>query len=395
MSKIVKFVVPAVVLLASIGSVIALDAAKSPPEKTEIEERPTSLYVDTVKTEDVRLTVTTQGEVKAKTEIALMPQVSGRIVSISESFAEGAGFGSNATLIKIDDADYNLALATAEARVAQTAVVLEKEMADARIKRKQWDEWVKDGQPTPLALNAPQVAEAQAQKRAAEADLETAKLNLSRTNVSVPFHGKVLERSVGLGQIVTPSTELGRVFATDVVEVRLPLTDTQLAEIDLPIGFVSNGTNAPEVTFSSTVHNKSYSWVGHIVRVNAAIDRQTRLIYAVAEVQDPYGQAADMGKPLAVGMFVKATIKSAIPTKTMVMPRLALRGDDRIYVVKDNKLEIRTVDVISTSDDNVYVSSGVAEGEMVVTSAVRAAYSGMPVSTITRAAGNTLSDTDR
>lgn len=374
-------------LVASVAAVQVLGAAKEAPEKTEEPPRAISLHVDSVRAEQVHLEVRTQGEVSPKTDINLVPQVSGRIVSVSDNFAEGGSFDADTTLIKIEDSDYTLAVTRAEATVAQASVKLEQELADARIKRKQWDEWVKDGDPTPLALNAPQVAEAQASLRAAEADLQTAKLNLSRTNVSLPFKGRVAERNIGVGQYVTAGTQLGRVFATNTVEIRLPLTDKQLAELNLPIGFVASGNNAPVVTLSATMGGDYHQWSGQIVRVNASVDKETRLVYAIAEVNDPYGASADdQGMPLAVGLFVNASITGVVPQNALVMPRDALRGDDKVYVIKDEKLEIRTVKVLSTSRDHLIVASGVEPGEQVVTSAVRSAYDGMAVQPITRSA---------
>lgn len=386
MRKILKFVTPVLVLAAGVGSVMALGAAKDSPEKKEEAPRVLSLHVENARAEQVRLSVLTQGEVSAKTDISLIPQVSGRIISVSDNFAEGGAFAPGATLIKIDDADYKLAAIRAEARVAEAAVTLEKEMADARIKRKQWEEWVKDGDPTPLALNAPQVARAQASLRAAEADMQSAKLNLARTEVSVPFKGRVMERKIGVGQYVTAGTQIGRVFATDKVEVRLPLTDSQLTELNLPIGFVAKNTSGPVVKFSTHMGGELHTWQGHIVRVNASVDQQTRLVYAIAEVEDPYGASADAGMPLAVGLFVNASIKSVVPRDALVMSRDALRGKDKVYVIVDDKLEIRTVTVLSTSAEQLIIASGVKAGEQVVTSAVRSAYSGMAVQAIKRTA---------
>lgn len=385
MRKFLKVAMPIAVLAAGVGSVMTLAAAKEAPEKKVEEVRAVSLYVDEVRSERVTVSVNTQGEVKAKTDIGLVPQVSGRIVEIAEAFNEGGSFGPGQTLIKIDDSDYKLAVTSAEARVAEAAVRVQQELADASIKRKQWEEWVKDGEPTPLALNQPQVAEAQAKLRAAEADLETARLNLARTNIQVPFQGRVLERTVGVGQFVSVGTQLGRVFATDTVEVRLPLTDAQLGELALPVGFVATGGNAPEVTLTSHIGGAERHWTGRIVRVNASIDNQTRLVYAIAEVDDPYGAAADRGMPLAVGLFVNAQIEGVIPHNALVMPRTALRKQDKVYVINDeNKLEVRTVEVLSTSSDRVLVLAGVAAGEKVVTAPVRAAYDGMPALPITR-----------
>lgn len=396
MRKFLKFATPLLVIAAAAGSVVVLASAKEAPEKKPEEERVVSLYVDEVRSERVTVTVRTQGEVRAKTDIGLVPQVNGRIVEVAEAFNEGGYFEPGQTLLKIEDADYQLAVTSAEARVAQAAVRVEQELADARIKKKQWDEWVVDGEPTPLALNQPQVAEAQAQLRAAEADLRTAHLNLERTEIKVPFKGRVTERTVGVGEFVSVGTRLGRVFATDTVEVRLPLTDAQLAELALPIGYIADQGNVPSVNLIAIVGGKRHSWAGKITRVNASVDNQTRLVYAVAEVDDPYGLAADNGMPLAVGLFVSAEIEGVLPHDAMVMPRTALRKQDEVYVIGDeNKLEIRKVNVLSTSADRVLVTTGVADGEKVVTAPVRGAYDGMPARPIVRSADQQSSTTSR
>ncbi len=392
MRKILKYATPALVIAAGVGSVIVLAEAKEAPEKKVEEARLVSLYVDEVRSERVTVTVRTQGEVRAKTNIGLVPQVTGRVVSVAEAFNEGGHFEPGQTLLQIDDSDYKLAVTSAEARVAEAAVRVQQELADASIKAKQWEEWVVDGEPTPLALNKPQVAEAQAKLRAAEADLETARLNLERTQIKLPFRGRVTERAIGLGEFVSVGTNLGRVFATDTVEVRLPLTDAQLAELALPIGFSPDATNAPSVSLSAIVGGKRHSWQGHIKRVNASVDNQTRLVYVVAEVDDPYGSAADDGMPLAVGLFVSAEIEGVVPHDAMVMPRTALRKQDKVYVITDeNKLEIRTVNVLSTSQDRVIVLGGVQDGDKVVTAPVRSAYNGMPAQPITRSASQQTS----
>ncbi|MGD9021115.1 MAG: efflux RND transporter periplasmic adaptor subunit [Lysobacterales bacterium] len=385
MKKLLKITAPVIVLVVSIGVVQALSAAKPAPEKKEESQRLVSLYVDEVTSDEVTIAVETQGEVRPKTEIDLIPQVSGRIVAISEAFAEGAEFGPGETLIKIDDTDYKLAVVRAEARVAGARVALERELANAKIKKDHWLDKRTEGEPTPFALNKPQVAEAESQLLAAEADLEEARLNVARTEISAPFLGRVRTRSVGIGQFVTAGTNLGKVFSTDVVEIRLPLTDAQLTELNLPMGFMADAFNAPVVQFSAQVGNKAHRWTGRIVRTHASVDQQTRMIYAVAEVQDPYGLGADRGTPMAVGMFVHAEIAGIHSQSAMVLPRVALRSADKVYVINDNnRLEIRTVEILSTSEETVLVSNGVKVGDKVVTSTVPAAVDGMEVRAIAR-----------
>ena len=385
MKKLIKIIAPVLVLVVSIGVVQALSAAKPAPEKKEESQRLISLYVDEVKSDTVTISIQTQGEVRAKTEIDLIPQVSGRIVGISESFAAGAEFMPGETLIKIDDTNYKLAVIRAEAQVAEAQVGVQRELANAKIKTEHWLDKRNAGEPTPYALNKPQVMQAEAKLLAAEADLKEAKLNVARTEINVPFLGRVRERSVGIGQYVAAGTPLGRVFSTETVEIRLPLTDVQLEELNLPMGFMADAFNAPAVQFTAHVGNREHGWTGRIVRTHASVDQQTRLIYAIAEVEDPYGLGSDSGAPLAVGMFVNADIVGANSQSALVLPRLALRNANKVYVInEENRLEIHTVEILSTSKDTVLVSNGVEVGDKVVTSTIPAAVDGMEVRAITR-----------
>lgn len=388
--KYLKAAAPVLVLAIGYGAVQLMSAAKPAPEKKEEEQRLVSLLYSEAREEAVHLSVATQGEVRPHTEIDLTPQVAGRIVAITDNFAEGAGFEPGETLIQLDDADYQLALARAKAGVAQAEVLLLQAKAAASVKRQQWLSLNPNKEPTPLQVNKPQVIEAEANLRSAQAELADAELNLARTRIKLPFRGRVISRDVGIGQYVTANTPLGRVFATDRVEVRLPLTDAQLQELSLPMGFVSNPQSpGPQVTLSAQVGAEQHQWQGRIVRTQAAVDQQTRLIYAVAEVNDPYGEGASNGVPLAVGLFVSAEAQGVQERHAIVLPREALRSADKVYVVdEDNHLNIRTVKVLSTSENRVVIASGIEDGERVVTSAVANAVDGMEVQPITHLAQN-------
>lgn len=387
MKKIFRIAAPVLVLAAGVVIVQILIAAKPEPEKKEDDARPISLYVDEVTSEQVTITVHTQGEVRPKTEIDLIPQVSGRIIGMSESFNEGAEFTPDSMLLKIEDTEYKVALTRAEARVAEARTALEREQAMAKLKEEEWRDGRKGQVPTPFSLNLTQVAEAEAKLLAARADLNQARLDLERTEIKVPFFGRVRERYAGIGQYVTAGSKVGRVFSTDVAEVRLPLTDSQLVELNLPLGYRAEDLlEAPQVSFRAALGDRDYFWQGRIVRVDASINQDTRLIYATAEVIDPYGLGATEGMPLAVGMFVSAEIEGVTEQSAYVMPRLALRNQDTVYVINDeNRLEIRTVNVLSTSEDQVMVTSGVSPGEQVVTSTLPNAVDGMDVEPVFRA----------
>lgn len=384
MSKILKFLAPVLVIVGGIGAVFTLNATAPEPEKNEEGPRPVSLFVEAVERTDMALTVSAQGEVRPKTEIDVVPQVSGQVVYVSDAFAQGSSVRAGEILIKIEPADYRVAVVQAEARVAQAALQVSLQEGAAQVARNQWDETVA-GIASALALKQPQVDDAKAQLRAAEAELERAQLNLARTQISVPFDGVVLEKKVGLGQYVGLGAPLGRVYSTDTAEVRLALTDAQLARLDLPVAYQADGHNGPTVTFSAVIANQRHSWVGHIVRTSASYDAATRSIFAVAELDAPYTTGSDNGVPMPVGLYVSAEIDARTVLQAHVIPREALRSGNRVFIVTDDgKLNIREVTVAYTDIETAILSSGVNEGENVVVSSVRAPREGMAVQAIAR-----------
>ena len=102
------------------------------------------------------------------------------------------------------------------------------------------------------------------------------------------------ERIAGVGQYVAPGAQLGRIFSTDVAEIRLPLTDGDLAKLGLSIAFVETEENpGPPVHLSAFVAGQQHEWQARIARTDGAIDPATRQISAIAVVDDPYGERSE------------------------------------------------------------------------------------------------------
>ncbi len=380
-SKLLRVLAPVLVIAGGIGIYQVLHATKPEPQKDTTEPRPISVRVATVSAEPVTLTVKSQGDVRARTEMDLVAQVGGRITWVSPEFTEGGAFEPDAALLRIEDTDYQLALHQARARVAAAQVGVEQALADQDVARKQLRN---DPTATPLALKKPQVTEARAQLAAAEAELEQTQVNLARTEVSLPFQGRVISKLADTGQYVSPGTRLGRAFATDTVEIRLPLTDRQLAALGLPIGYAAPaGQGVPSIV-SADVAGQEHQWQGRLIRLDASIDPETRLLYGIVEVESPYNEnrsALDM--PLAVGLFADVSIDGRAMDTATVIPPDGLRAGDVVYLLNDNnRLEMRQIDVAHRSSERVVVSQGLSAGERVVTSAIRNPISGMALAAI-------------
>ena len=375
MKKLIKIVAPILMLAAGGGVAMMLDWTKPEPEKKKETSHAPSLLVAQVTRRDMTFMISTQAEVRANTEVDVVTQLGGLVKAVSAEYIEGGRFDENMPLLWIEDSDYKLALKRTKARLAEANVRLKQVEADAEVARLQL---INTKNPSALALKKPQIAEARANLIAAEADMSLARLNLSRTRISLPFKGRLKSIQTNIGQYVTPGTVLARGFATDKVKLRLPLTDQQLAYLDLPIGFVATKGNAPRVDFKAIIAGKERVWQGRLTRIDASFDEQSRLLYALAEVEDPYAEKFSM--PMAVGLFVTAEIYGRTVDQALVIPRSALRSGNKVYLVDDKKrLNIKTVRVIYKSTNMVVIQSGLEVGQSVVISAVRNPIQGMDV----------------
>lgn len=377
--KIVTVVATVGVLFGGFVLIGLMGAARPKVERRAPEIIPPTVFFVVAESKPVTLDVFAQGEVKPRTDIMLTAQVSGRVLSTGPGFVDGGAFEKNDLLLKIEDADYRVQVAGARARLAQAEQALRREEAESRLAQKEYDELGKSGAPSDLALRRPQLAQARAQYDSAKADLGAAELNLDRTNIRAPFRGRVRTRAVGEGQFVGPGAQLGRIFSTDVAEVRLILTDNDLGKLGLPFGFVETPERpGPAVELRGAIANQNHVWKGRIRRTDGAIDPTTRQVAAVAVVDDPYGAgAAEAGAPLAVGLYVDARIVGRALDSAIRIPRSALHGRDEVYVVgKGDVLEKRIVAVASAERESVVVTAGLSPGDRVVTSPLRGAQAG-------------------
>lgn len=370
---------------ALVLGLVTMSAMRPKPQQAEQVVRGLAVFVEQAEPATVRLSVKTQGEVRPRREIDLIPQVAGKVTYLAENFVAGGFFNEGDVLLRIEDADYRLAVTRASAEVARAQRALDREQAEAEIARRDWEE-LGEGEASALTLREPQLAEARAALAAARAQLQDAQLQLGRTELTAPFTGRVREKAVDVGQYVTPGQRLGRVFSTDVVEVRVPLTDAELALLDLPVAFqASDGESGPVVRISGDLAGRRHEWAGHIARTDSAIDTQSRTLFAFVEVEDPYGAGSDDGAPLAVGLFIDAEIEGREVDGAVTLPRSALRGHDEVYVAKlDGTLDIRTAAVVTSDREKVVFSSGLEPGEYVVTSPILTPSQGLAIEAYSR-----------
>lgn len=382
MKTALKVVLP-LTLLAVTGAVTTALILTRPKVKPAPREAAVPLVrVVPATAQSHRFTVRTHGTVTPRTDIQLAAEVSGRIVAVAPSFAAGGFFESGEVLVTLDARDYELALTRAQAALAEAQVRLQREEAEAQIARKEWQALGAAEKPNPLLLREPQLAEARAAVASATALVRTAELDLERCQIKAPFAGRVWSKRVDVGQFLAKGEQVARIYAVDYAEVRLPIVLDDLAFLDLPLEYRGEvrGTG-PEVLLRGRVAGQTHEWRGRIVRTEGEVDPRTRMLTAVARVEDPYGRRdGSDNPPLAVGLFVEAEIRGHSIDHVFVIPRAAVYGREGVKVIDaDGRLRLQPVEVLRAGQTEVVVRRGLEEGDLVCISPLDTPVDGMRV----------------
>ena len=386
MSKFFKYVLPlALIVLSIIVVVVMIGIAKGKrPERKDTGAQAMVVNAIPARVESLNFSVSSQGAVNPRTQTTLVAEVSGQIVSVSGNFIAGGFFRKGEVLLQIDPSDYETALLAAQAALAARKAQLADQKARSEQAMKDWINLGRKGEPSDLTLRKPQLAEAQAAVQAAEAELKRAERNLERTRIKVPYDGLVRSKSVDIGQFVSPGTPLGTTFAVDYAEIRLPLSSSDMAFLDLPSATRLDRAHRVPVKLTSETRDDSREWQGEIVRTEGVVDDRSRVVYAVAEVIDPYGVLGMSNQPeLRMGTFVRASIQGLRADDVVVLPRSVLQNGNTVLVANaSDQLEIRQVEVVRAEPRFIYISKGLEGGERVVTTSLDAPIPGTLLSVI-------------
>ncbi|MDG1072375.1 MAG: efflux RND transporter periplasmic adaptor subunit [Akkermansiaceae bacterium] len=382
MAKLLRYLLPLVVL--GVGYLVYAQFSVKEELKASIRhKRPPIEAETTVLTRtDFRVTLNSQGVVRPHNETSLTSRVSGRIIKISPVFESGSFFKKDDILVELDSSDFLAAVSGAEARLARAEASLAQEEARAKQALLDWNDLGYTEPPTELVLRKPQLKEAKANVKAAQAELSDTTRDLERTKIIAPYAGRVKERLVGLGQSVGPSTNLGDIFSTDFAEVRISLSARELPHVILP----NNPDDAPiPVTLTDALAKENpQSWQGSIVRTEGVLDEKSRKLFVIARVDDPFGLNSETPAPLRVGQPIRATLKGELIKNVFVIPRETLRRPNEVILVEpvEMKLNRVVVDPVWNEEHFLVVRDGLTEGWHLVTKRLANAPQGARVTLV-------------
>ena len=359
---------PLCIVAAGVATAAVLSSGRPAPAVAQAAPSIPAVRVLTAEPETVQLRIRSQGSVAPRTEADIVAEIGARVLRVSPSFEPGGFFEKGELLAELDPRDFELALEAAKALAARATA--EAEFARATLARRELlaSEGVSSAAILDEALRAARVADAR--EREAAVEVERAARDLERTRIVAPFAGRVRTQSIDVGQFVARGTPLGRIYSVDDADVSLPITDADLAQLDLPLGIEIDARDAPLAFLRARVAGVDREWPARVVRTEGEIDARTRMIQVVVRVEDPYGGEADAaGPPLAAGLFVEAEILGRRLADAIRLPRGAVRerGSERYVWIadEDNRLRRRPVDVARIEGDDLWITDGLQPGDRV------------------------------
>jgi RND family efflux transporter MFP subunit len=371
-------VIPTAIVLLFLSVAATLMATAPVLEPANDTPAPLTVRVRTIETESIELKVHSQGSVVPSTVSQLIPEVSGRVTWTSPSLVAGGYFEAGQELARIDDLDYRNAQDRANAALKRATAEVEHAKYEYGRLRSLAERKLVSRSALENGLRAYRVTQAAFED--AQANSEQARENVKRTLLRAPFTGLVRAENIDIGQFASRGQPIATLYANDVVEVRLPIADRQLAFLNLPP--LRNG-NFPEdmqptVKLSADYGGQTREWFGKIVRAEAEIDTSSRMVQLVARVE-----SAEDSQDLSVGLFVTAEIAGLAVENIVRLPRSAIRNNNQVLVVDtENRLRFRDIQSLRLYKDNVLINAGLIPGERVCVSTVQTAIEGMAVNPV-------------
>lgn len=380
-SKAVPFVIQGVIALVVV--IIAVVVAKHyttnsvvPMQRTRTDSG-VLVEVVTVKKQPHTVEITGTGQVQASKTQTLRSEANGRVIWISDNFYPGAKIKKGDVIAKINTDDYAIKLANAKIQLRQREVALFQEEAKGRAASTELDVLQNSMRNTELSEDESSIIRRQPQLQNALADVELAKntlkqaqLDYDRSIVRAPYDAVVQTASISLGDYVSGSSQLGAIVATDEYWVMLSLNPANVGWLNVGEDLTSLKAQVKYDIGGQTVIREA-----SVKSVQPAVETLGRMVQVLVAVKDPMGEPAN--QPLLIGSFVHTTIFAPEPLDSIELPRAYVREGNYAYVCsEDNKLNLRPLTTPYRTDNYVYVTDGLMDGERVVTTLISSPVEG-------------------
>ncbi len=315
------------------------------------------------------------GTVEPAQEVILSPRVGGQVIELSPKFVPGGTVTKGEPLLRIDPADFDIALAMRQSELLQTEASLEIERGRQILAEKELallgetiDQANRD-----LVLRTPQIESIRAEVKAAKAAVDQAKLDLQRTRVTAPFDAHILRRSVNVGSQVAPGDELAQLVGIDEYWIIASVPVRSLRWVQFP---EADGQGSPVTLRNPGTWPAGAEREAQVTRMIGTLDEQTRLARVLITVPDPLARNTD-GPALILDTLIETHIEGRPIDEVVRLDRDYVRERDTVWVLKDGKLDIREAEIVFRDADHAYIRAGLDDGDEVVTTTLATVAEGI------------------
>lgn len=389
--KLVRAIIPLAIIAFGIGVTIIMASSRKAVERKANPAQGILVRVQELRAQPTTIEITAFGTVDAARSISLSPQVSGEVIQVHPAFVAGGFCSKGDEVVRIDPSDHRLRVEMAEAGVRRAEYEVGLVEAQLENARREWAS-LKQGQSglftedqlnteeqSPLKLYELQNINAQASLQSARASLAQAKLDLSRTVIRVPFDCRVQTESVDVGFYIKAGSTIATIYDTSALEITAMVPITDLQWLDIPRTSTGQEKGSPAIVMLRQSEDHAV-WEGNIVRSLGVSDPKSRLIGIVVRIEDPY-QRGDVGSAkrpdLRINDFVTVRLTGRTVEGVWRLPRDAIHENQTVRLTDGETLEIRRVELLTTDQDSVIVSSGLKDGDLLVTTPLTIVVPGM------------------
>lgn len=371
---IIRVIACLIILMIGFGGFKFLKGQKKAPGHAKQVERPLRVRAVEARFKDVSVQIETHGELRSIRMVEIAAEVAGSVVEVHPRLQTGEIIAEGELLFAIDDRDYRSEYESNKTRLA----ILERDQeltAKELVRVRTLYEKNKVG--TRAGVEKAEQAANNSADRLAQVQqaMIRAGIKLERCRVLAPFRCRITSKNIEKGQYVAPGKIVLGLADDSVLELEVPL-DSRDAFEWLP--FVGNTHDKPvasaawfaavepvqcEVIWTEDVNNKA---TGVLNRVSS-FDEKTRTVKVVLQIDSRQFAKQNRPMPLVAGMFCRITIPGGLMKDVVELPRWAVSFENTVYVIRDGRLETAPVQVVRVQDDKAYISKGLVQGDMVIT----------------------------
>lgn len=401
---------PVFVLALAFVTFVGLKATKPEVPQRPRQERIWPVSVIHAEVTNYQPSLKLYGRSVAGRRVELRSFVAGEVMETGEGLRDGGIVKKDDVLLKLDPFEYEGALVEAKAKLAEARAKLreihaqiESEKDALKRAREQLEIAQRDleravplaekgtvskkladdrrmivserEQSLELRRNNLEVQQARAEQQNAVIDqlawrVRQAERNLADSVLRAPFDAYVTDVTAERGKMLSANDQVATLFDRDWIEIRFTLTNAQYGRI---VSGQRDVTGRIVDVFWHIGENPA-RYQARIERVAAEITADSGGVEVFARVLNPRE-----GVPLRPGAFVEVQMQDKLYSNVVRLPQTALYGGDTVYVVEDERLAARRVELVGAAKADILVRGEVKAGEAVMTSRLSKVEAGLKV----------------